>query len=724
MKKISPVIFTAVIFMILNLFAVVPQNWELRNIADYLDGKFTGIALNSEGILSLAPKEEVISGPAEDFYLSFLVDSDGILFLGTGHGGEVYKIDKSGKSELYFKCPEMDIYCLAQDSSGILYAGSSPNGKIYKITDKGEFEEFFNPQEKYIWDLKFNHKGILLAAVGENGGIYAINQKGEGSQILKTEENHILCMRFDENKNIIAGSGGPGRIYRLAEGKNPRILFDSSYNEIKSIALDKKGNIYAAAAGDVTSVSKSSSEVTEKSTSSGVSIVVSASASESSSETASASSQKKSGALFKINAEGIAEKLWESNKDLIYSVLWDEDKESLFFGTGDRGRIFAWDKDEKISLLFQKKSEQVYQLFPLKNNIYVLSNNPAELTRLSPDQGFEGEYISKVFDAQIPSSWGLIEWDADLPEGTVLQFMTRTGNSDEPSQTWSDWSPPYQKTKGEQILSPKARFLQFKATFKSQSGRVTPKLRKVSVYYLQTNLAPQISDLQILPPNIVFIKPPVQDDQIFGKQNDNDQKTDKNSQASALAMAKKSERKGFQTIIWDAEDKNKDDLIFSVSIRNSQEDKWRLLQADISDKIFAFDTMTLPDGVYFIKIQAGDELSNPGSMALTDEKVSKPLVIDNSLPVIEQFQAVRNGSKLSVSFLTDDAYSRIMEVKYLIRPDIWRVVFPEDGICDSKQEKFNFNLTLTSRSDDMITIKVTDQQGNIGVYRSTFLNHQ
>ena len=720
MKKVLPLIFAAVFFVILHLYAVVPQNWELKNIQDYLDGKFTGIALNSEGILTLAPKEEVISGPAQDFYLSLLIDPDGSQFLGTGHSGEVYKIDKNGESELYFKCPEMDIFCLAQDSNGILYAGSSPNGKIYKITDKGEFEEFFNPQEKYIWDLKFNHKGILLAAVGENGGIYAVNQKGEGSQILKTEENHILCLRFDENKNIIAGSGGTGRIYRLAEDKSPRILFDSSYNEIKSIALDKQGNIYAAAAGDVTTTAMPSSDITDKQTSADVSVVVSASASVSTSGKSSAAASKKSGALFRIDSEGIAEKLWESNKDLIYSVLWDEDEELLFYGTGDRGRIFALDKNEKISLLFQKKSEQVYQLFPSKNNIYVLSNNPAELTRLTPDQGFEGEYISKVYDAKIPSSWGLIEWDADLPEGTILQFMTRTGNSNEPSQTWSDWSPPYQNTKGEQILSPKARFLQFKAIFKSQSGRVSPELRMVSLFYLPTNLAPQISDLQILPPNIVFIKPPVQDEQIFGKQNDNDEKNDKNSQTSALAMSKKSERKGFQTIVWDAEDENDDDLIFSISIRNSQEDKWRLLQENITDKIFAFDTVTLPDGVYFIKIQAGDERSNPVGLARSDEKISKPLVIDNSLPVISQFQAVRSGSKLSVSFMTDDSFSRIKEVKFLIRPDVWRVVFPEDGICDSKQEKFNFILTLKPGSDDLITVKVTDAQGNVGVYRSIF----
>ncbi|MBN2246590.1 MAG: hypothetical protein JW755_12170 [Candidatus Aminicenantes bacterium] len=720
MKKISSLIFAVVLFLMVNLFAIVPQDWKLQNIEDYLEGKFFGIALDSKGVLSLAPKEEAIKGPAQDFYLSLLVDSSGIMFLGTGHSGEVFKINKEGEAELYFKCPEMDIYCLAQDSKGILYAGSSPNGKVYKITDKGEFEEFFNPQEKYIWDLKFDPKGILLAAVGENGGIYAINQKGEGTQLLKTEENHILCMHLDGKNNIIAGSGGTGRIYRLSEGKSPRILFDSPYNEIKSIDLDKHGYIYAAAAGDVTVQAKTASELKDKQITTGVSIVVSASSSESTESAASSSAQKRSGALFRIDSEGIAEKLWESDKDLVYSVLWDEKEEHLFFGTGDRGRILTWNKDEKITLLFQKKSEQIYHLIPSNKHIYVLANNPAELTMLTPYQGFEGEYISQVFNAKILSSWGRIEWDAVLPEGTTLQLFTRSGNSNEPSQSWSEWSPPYQNNKGEQILSPKARFLQFKAMFKSQSGRISPELSRVSLFYLQTNLPPKITDLQIFSPNVVFIKPPVQEEQVFGKHNDNDEKTDKNSQSSALAMAKKTERKGFQTIVWGAEDENEDDLIFSVYIRNSQEERWRLLQENLLDKIYAFDTVTMPDGIYFLKVKAGDELSNPGGIALSDEKSSKPIVIDNSLPVIKQFQAVKNGNKLSASFLTEDSFSRIKEVKYLIRPDIWRVIFPVDGICDSDQEKFEFTLNLMPKSDDLITVKVMDEQGNVGVYRSVF----
>jgi len=79
--------------------------------------------------------------------------------------------------------------------------------------------------------------------------------------------------------------------------------------------------------------------------------------------------------------------------------------------------------------------------------------------------------MSDVLDGTTISSWGRMEFDATLPAGTTLQVQTRSGNSFEPNRLWSDWSPPIQKT-DEQILSPKARYLQFKVLFRTQTGNV------------------------------------------------------------------------------------------------------------------------------------------------------------------------------------------------------------------------------------------------------------
>ncbi len=707
-----------VIFMAFLLMAVQPQLWELRNIKDYLEGKFDGISVTYDGVLSLSPKEEMIEAPAEEFFLSLLVTEGGTVYLGTGHDGKIYRRNNSGEFELYFKVPEQDIFCLAQDSKGNLYAGSSPNGKIYKITSQNKGEPFFNPQERYIWDLKFDEEEILLAAVGESGGIYAVNQRGEGQKFLNSEENHILCLEMNRNGGLYAGSGGKGRLYRISPQRRASILYESPFEEIRSIDLDRAGNIFVAAGGRSIKPANEAKPPISARPDAEVSITVTPSGAIS--QDMNSQLQKQPGALFKVSSEGIAKRLWDSSEEMIYSLFWNEIRQEVIFGTGNQGRVYSIDNNENVSLIVQKQAEQIYLLRPHGAGIYTLSNNPSNLSIISAEQRFEGEYTSHVFDAKTLASWGRIKWDAEVPSGTTLQFQTRSGNSSEPNQAWSDWSPPYQKTEGEQILNPKARYLQFKAIFKSQSGKISPMLQKISLFYLQTNLAPILLKVDLLPANEVFLKLPDQKEEIQGVEQDITEKAENKDKSMGYVISKKAERKGYQTVVWDAVDENGDMLVYSIAIRNENERQWRTLKHDWEEKVFAFDTLSFPDGIYFIKIEAQDKPSNPLEIELKSEKISRPLVIDNSLPVIRNFQVARERNSINVSFTASDSFSHIKEVKYLVRPNHWRIVFPADGICDSREESFSFSIPLPPDFDNMVTVKVEDAKGNTGVHRATF----
>ena len=715
MKRLLVPVFVTLVFLVQALQGVVPQKWEIRSKDDFLEGKFDGISVSYDGILFLSPEEEKISGPEEEFYLSLLITPDGILYLGTGHGGKIFRIRKGGEPELYFQVPEMDIYCLARDRKGDLYAGTSPNGKIWKITDKGKGDIFFNPREKYIWDLLFVDKDVLLAAVGENGGIYEINSEGEGNLILKAEENHILCLKRETNGDLFAGSGGKGLLYRISKAKKASILFESPYEEIKSIALDKEGNIYAAASGAVIKPEKEEAQV---SLIRETAVTVSPATTET--EEVPSLVRKQPSALYKIDKEGMAKRLWHSNEELIYSLLWNEREGKLIFGTGDKGRIYSVDKDEKISLVVQKKSELVYLLLPYDSETYFLANNPSDLSIFYPDQRFSGEYLSRVMDTGTISSWGRIEWEAIIPSGATLQFQTRSGNSSSPNETWGNWSPPYQKKQGEQALSPKARYVQFKVMFKTQSGKTSPLLQKVSLFYLQANVAPAIKKIEVLPPNEIYLKPPEQEEIIWGADVRISELAVSKDKEKSLFIAKKTERKGYQTIIWEAADENGDALLFSCYIKGEDESQWRVLNEKWTDAIYAFDTLSFPDGIYFLKLVVSDIPSNPVGTELKSDKTSGPFIIDNSLPTVKNFKAEREKNNLKVTFSAEDSLSYIKEVRYLIRPDEWQSIFPVDGICDSKWENFSLTLTLPLRFDNLLTVKVKDRHGNIGVYKYTF----
>jgi len=732
MKKLPLLGILVMAVLCHSLQAVVPQKWELRTKDDFLKGKFDGVAVSSDGALSLGPREEKIASPTEEFYLSVLLAPDGTTFLGTGHAGKVYRIGKDGKSEVYFQAAEMDVNCLALDKKGSLYAATSPNGKIYKITDKMKGETFFDPSEKYIWDLEFMDSGELWAAVGETGGVYDINPQGAGRLIFKTKENHILCLKKTDRGDVLAGSGGNGVVYRISPEGRVSVVFETPYEEVRSLAVDREGLIYAAASGmpskskkeDLLTVRPRSDAVpataaTVSTNVTAVSVPGVPGMAISESLAALSPSQKEPGALYRISGDGLAKMIWSSSEEMVYSVLWKADDQLIIFGTGNNGRVYSIDKNEKVSLLVQENSEQVYQLMPLDSKVYVLSNNPCYLGQLLTEQRFEGEYLSPVLDAKILSSWGRIAWEGSAAAGATLQLQTRTGNTLDPNSTWSEWSPPYQQ-KDEQILSPKARFLQAKVLLKTSASKVSPVLNKLILFWLQTNVAPVIMRLEYLKPNEVLLKLPDQEDVILGVEKNLPEPPAKKDELKVVFPAKKAERKGFQTIVWDASDENGDTLEYAISLRKEGETEWRVIQAGWTDTIYAFDTQSYPDGTYFVKLTASDAPSNPAGLDLSSEKIGPPLVIDNSLPTVKNFTAVRNGASLAVSFEADDAYSYIEEVKYLVRPGEWRVVFPVDGICDSKSELFKFSINLPAAAENLITIRVKDSYGNVGVYRQTF----
>ena len=703
------------------LFAVVPQQWEFRTREDFLRGKFDGVSVSWDGLLSLAPREVKLAGPAEEFYLSFLADPGGNLYIGTGHGGKVYRLPKGGQPELYFQATELDVTCLALDKKGVLYAGTSPNGKIYKVTEAGKGVEFFNPDEKYVWDLFFRESGTLLAAVGERGGIYEISPQGEGRMTFKADQNHILCLRAGGSGELLAGSGGGGLVYRISAEGRPTVLFESPYEDVRSLAVDEAGTIFAAASGTPTRPKKEEAPlIAAAKPDAEVTVTVSAAAAPPADLLAGpAAGGREPGALYRIGADGVARRLWQAADEMIYSLLWQTAEKRLLFGTGSKGRLYALERDDKVSLLMQPRSEQLYLLARGEGLVYIVGNNPGYLAQLLPEQQTAGEYLSPVLDARTVASWGRLSWQGQAPAGTTLQLQTRSGNSAEPNSTWSDWSPPYQKN-AEQVLSPRARFIQFKALFKSQSGKVSPTVAVAELFYLQTNIAPVVSRLELLKPNEVYLKLPEQDDVILGVEKRLADPLTKRDEPRIMIPPKKAERKGFRTVAWEAEDENGDELAYTLALRKEGETEWRVVQEEGEETIYAFDTLAFPDGTYTLRLTASDAPSNAPGAELRGERLSRPFVIDNSLPVVKNFAAVRRADGLEVSFEAEDGYSSLEEVKYLVRPAGWRVVFPADGICDAPSESFAFTVKLPAGAENLITVRVRDRFGNVGVFRQKF----
>ena len=87
-------------------------------------------------------------------------------------------------------------------------------------------------------------------------------------------------------------------------------------------------------------------------------------------------------------------------------------------------------------------------------------------------------------------------------------------------------------------------------------------------------------------------------------------------------------------MLWNAEDANDDDLTYAVYFRGEGEKDWKLLKDKLDQRYYSWDTTSMPDGAYSLKVVASDAASNPPDEALDGERESDRFVVDNTPPDI------------------------------------------------------------------------------------------
>ena len=178
------------------------------------------------------------------------------------------------------------------------------------------------------------------------------------------------------------------------------------------------------------------------------------------------------------------------------------------------------------------------------------------------------------------------------------------------------------------------------------------------------------------------------------------------------ALGRRIYQKGLQTFVWKAEDDNDDKLQYNVLYRREGETAWKPLHRGLWDPIFVWDTTSVPDGTYFVKIAASDAPSNSPGAALVGELESGSFDIDNTPPRIEVQPAVRAAARTTIAFAVLDAQSPVQRVEYSLDASRWRVVFPKDGIPDSRREEFAVTLD-EAETGRAVIIRATDAMNNV-----------
>ena len=720
-------------FVLILVFAFVihggqPVVWETSSRVELLKGDARGVSISDTGVIMLAPKLTEVFNTQQTYIWSSTIDNQGNTYLGTGHDGKLFKVNSSGSGSLLYDSAELDVTALAVARDGAIFAGTSPDGKVYRIGNDGRADVYFDPADKYIWSLAVMSDGSLAVGTGDSGKLYKVTAAGakpETSLLVSTNQTHVISLTVTAQGDLIAGTDSGGLVLRISPEGKTFALFDTQLREIHALAPAADGSIYALALSDAAAPSRapsapmpapSSSEGQTPTTTvtitpideSGVPLQNQPPAGRSRSDVSSARS-----AVFRILPDGATDVVWSSATVTAFSIAPALEPGRVLIGTADKGRVYSVTNDGRDTLLLQSPEGQISSLLVRNNQVFAASSNQGKLFRFGSELVNEGSYESPVRDAKLTASWGRIWWRG---AGNV-EVQTRTGNGERPDATWSEWSGPYRTPEGAQVTSPRARFVQWRATLRGPSSAAVSSVEDVSLAYLPRNVAPEVLSITALPIGV-------------GLQQVSQVAADPNVESSGLDPSlfgvvatvppRRFYQRGARSFQWQSEDRNGDTLEYAIYYRGLNDQAFRLLKDKLRDNFYTIDSATLADGRYIIKVIATDAPDNPQGQKLTGERVSEPVDIDNTPPTIKvQSQPPISGDTARVVFAVDDLTGKIKKADASLDGTAWVSVFPDDGIADSGREMFTVEFGSLSAGEHTISLRVFDTSGNVGTLSVT-----
>ncbi len=745
-------------------FAVKSRTIKHEQPKDFISGELEDVVVSSRGEVFLARESEILLKleAKADVVNALVRAGDGKIYAATGPKGIVFKIEGDKVSEFATLPNGKTIFSLVFTKEGNLLAGTGgEQAEIYQIDGTGKVQLFYKPEgATYVWALARGAKGEIYAATGIEGKLYAIEADGSDGRVLaEVKPKNLLCLAFGPEQMLYVGTDEDGLICRIdPETGKVFVLYDAKEPEISAVVLDKKGNVFASTAdaeaarpgrqiaekvggrpepeaetkpgnGEKESAEDNPDgkaeeenngkadegnskeqqrkaamkEAMQKAQASPAQQAILKAMARKKHMGHSISSKTPSGdgnAIYCIDRDGFVTEVFRKP---VMILAMEEYEGILFVATGNEGRVYSVDPAEERTVMLKKlESSQVTALLRRPDGQLILgAANDAAVARLADHFAKKGTLTSEPIDAKQVVKWGRIRWKADLPEGTSLKLSTRSSNvEDKESEAWEEWSEKLDASEPVQIASSPARFLQYRLTLQTTENESSPKLRELEFAQIEENQPPKISDLRTVAASEAMKNSKVP--------------SEVKSKLASVLRGRKDAPDHLWVVFWQSEDPNEDALRYKLDFRQVGHTRWVQMSKDLDDNYKIWDTRTVEDGRYELRVEASDIKGNPPTTELTDSRLSDPMVVDNTAPQVEIVSIRQEGhDSLRIKAQLNDTSSVIVEASYAVdSQDKWFELAADDDIFDSKEESVTFIIEELDSGEHYVALRVRDEQGN------------
>jgi len=734
---------------------------------DLLKGRIEKVVIGSRGTIQLGRAAESLikefKGFDDVWSINSIVVSGGTVYFGTSPNGGIYKYNLNKLTKIYpldadraqserdpilqkdrkmgtpkkqddaekAEAGEIEaeeylsnehIFAMATDVAGRLLAGISGKGCRLCRLEGEKMETVFEPNDaKYIFALALDEGGNIYLGTGPEGKIYQLNSLGKKPQLIyDSRDKNILSLAIGRDGYIYAGSDSRGLVYKIhPQTKKVTVLYDSDQPEITVLlpvgpstpvgAVREPPVLYAAAtSAKIVQTQTQFAASTFGGTSPGRP-EAEAKSEESSSENkgerkleianTQVTSKAKPAAgpppvrkgakpteashIYKITQDGFVTDVF--GEAAVFFCLAEKDGK-LLVGTGNNANLFSVDPamEQQAVIYEDEQAAQITAIALAGDEVYLGTANPAKLITLGSGFASEGTYISDLIDAGQPATWGKLQLEANVPQGCKVLVSARSGNvKDVNDPTFSEWSEPAEITEPVQLQCPLGRFCQYKLILQSQYGTDSPLIREIAVACTVPNLAPQVESVTV-------------------------------------SRTKSAGKDGVFKISHVTKDDNDDKLVYNIDFRKLGRTNWIELKDELEASSFEWDGKTVEDGRYEVRVTASDAGSNTTLTKLAGSRVSEPVVVDNTGPVVKNMKITSslkdNGKYRVLGIEIADELSAIDKLEYTIDSNArWISTVPDDLVYDTTDENFTIRIDAEEdlpKGDHVITVRVSDAVGN------------
>jgi hypothetical protein len=628
--------------------AVGTRTFELDTLDELSGGDLQGVSVSSDGVVRAGWNLGSVPLPADAGTTATCAAAlaDGSVLVGTGpsKGGKIVRV-LNDQASVFADTKESAINALAVDGAGAVYAATTSN-RIYRIA-QGKADVFATiPGVDTVFALAFDKKGTLYAGTGSEGKVFRVGPGTSSSVYFATKGPFVVSLAASDEGLVYAGTSGDALLYRISAPGRAAVVYDFAGQEVRSIAIGPNRTLWAIS-NEETATGADSSDTAQHRPVGGRSPAGPV-------PRAPASHAKPGkGSLWRFDAQDRPERLMHHDDTHYMSLALDE-RGAPYVGTGAEGRVYTVDDAHVISLVADTDERQIGAVLVGARLRAAVGSDPVAFHRVLSIGGPDAVWTSKAFDAGLRARFGHLGW-----RGTgALEVSTRTGDTQTPDTTWSAWSRPL--AQGDLITSPPGRFVQIRARLKDPTSTISG----VSVPFVTENLRAVVTEVAAHQKGTLH----------------------EAKEGIVSSGAEPPKHDSVVHVTWKVDNPDSDELRYRVEFRREGDTVW--LPAHRPSDVWTkseldWDTSTLPEGKYRIRVDASDEMANPPNEVTHHALETAAVTVDNTPPVFKTLTL--QGRRLRAEVV--DGLGPIVRVEFAVDGQAeWRPLAAADGIFDTADE--------------------------------------